>query len=196
MNYYEILQKALSDADDWEFVGGNTQTSHINRWCLKFPNREMPGEEDECECSHPIKENCYIYSKKLDEIKIIGNCCVKRFLPDKDSRKLKCENCGLPHNNRKVNKCNDCRPLFCENHNVKNCNICAWKIRESDYNGSLHYYKWIDGLYIYFSFTKYGKIYIKIPKLNTIWTEYKVIDSETINSIEKIIDENLESEDS
>jgi hypothetical protein len=197
-NYHEILTEALSGANDWEFVGGDIRPNHINRWNLKFPNQEMPGQVLECECSHPIKENCYIYSKQLDEIKIIGNCCVKRFLPNKEDRELKCELCKIPHRNRKVNRCNNCKRLplinffVCKEHKVKDCDICAigsWnqKISEND----IQYYKWINHSYVYLGYTKYNNIYIKIQGIDTIFTNFKVINSDTILLLEQRINDNL-----
>ena len=57
-----------------------------------------------------LKKNCYL--EYNDEILILGSCCIKRFLP-KNSAGRTCDECGKPHRNRKINKCNDCKIGYC-----------------------------------------------------------------------------------
>jgi len=107
--YHEQLKNNLSDANDWEYVGGNSKPAAINRWKLRFKDRPFPSHSLNCVCTHDIKENCYIYSKTLDEIRILGNCCIKKYYPDEIAKQLNCSKCGAKHKSRKVNMCKDCQ---------------------------------------------------------------------------------------
>lgn len=89
----------------WKYCGGDTKR-HKNYFKLACPNDDIPNYESRCVCGHYIKENCYITDPMGDRLLIIGNTCIKRFIP-KSART--CEICGANHKNRKVNKCNDCR---------------------------------------------------------------------------------------
>ena len=77
---------------------------------------EFPEHQERCVCGHKIKENCYI--TKDDSLLVLGNCCIKKFLPNSGRT---CENCDKPHRNRKVNRCNSCRIGVCDDCNTK-CN--------------------------------------------------------------------------
>lgn len=112
MSVNEILCNALGNMRDWEWVGGNNPHS-IGRWERSTNNAEKPTLKGNCVCGHAIKENCWIRSKKTGEIKTLGNCCVRRFMPEKEDRMLKCERCGEPHMNRKTTLCNSCATGFC-----------------------------------------------------------------------------------
>jgi len=90
---------------NWKYCGGNTGR-HKNYFKVACPNDDIPESESRCVCGHYIKENCYITDPMGDNLLIIGNTCIKRFIP-KCVRT--CEICGNTHKNRKVNKCNDCR---------------------------------------------------------------------------------------
>jgi hypothetical protein len=74
---------------------------------VAITNDYFPRHKDKCLCDHPISENCYIYKKEGKNIKIrvIGNCCIKKF----DLQGRTCEICNAVHRNRKDNYCNDCR---------------------------------------------------------------------------------------
>jgi hypothetical protein len=43
---------------------------------------------------------------------VLGNCCIKRFIP-KDLASKTCSVCKKPHRNRRVDKCNGCRDDLC-----------------------------------------------------------------------------------
>jgi uncharacterized protein (DUF3820 family) len=87
-----------------KYCGGN-KGSHLNYFKIFFTSdRELPKPEDKCICGHFIVDNCYITDGK--EIIVLGNCCIKRFVP-KCGRT--CEKCGENHKNRKNNLCNKCR---------------------------------------------------------------------------------------
>ena len=51
-----------------------------------------------------IKRNCYI--EKDNDVIVIGNCCIKRFM--KKSGRT-CSVCEAPHRNIKTNYCNRCK---------------------------------------------------------------------------------------
>ena len=125
---YNLTEEEIKN---WKYCGGN-QGRHFNYFKLSCPNEDLPEQVDECVCGHYIQENCYITNG--DEILILGNCCIKKFIP-KSGRT--CDDCGKPHQNRVINKCNDCRPKnisknkTCEdcgkphqNYLVNKCNDC------------------------------------------------------------------------
>lgn len=113
---------------------------------LNSKKKEPPALINHCACGHYIKENCYIYSSTINEVKILGNCCIKRYLPKKEERKLKCDECGEPHQNRKVNRCNSCKNCdFCDKIlTYDTCRKCPGRIYECDrywcgkYNDASH----------------------------------------------------------
>jgi hypothetical protein len=111
---YNLTYEEIKNSG-WKYCGGN-QCRHLNYFRLVFKNDELPDEVDNCVCGHYITENCYI----TDGIRllVLGNCCIKKFIP-KNTRT--CSNCENPHKNRKVNKCNKCRVGFCDICNKK-CN--------------------------------------------------------------------------
>ena len=108
------ISKAEIDRGDWVYSGGN-QGRHLRYWKLRTKGEEIPDLDDHCVCGHYIKENCYIEnSKDPNDIIVLGNCCIKRFLPKEASGRT-CEKCRRPHRNRKDNLCNACRKLgFCK----------------------------------------------------------------------------------
>jgi hypothetical protein len=88
---------------NWKYCGGRSGR-HLNYFKLSCKDEELPEQVNECVCGHKISENCYITNG--EEILILGNCCIIKFIP-KSSRT--CEKCESPHKNRKVNQCNRCR---------------------------------------------------------------------------------------
>jgi hypothetical protein len=97
----------------WKYCGGQLGR-HLNYFKLCCKDIDLPKKISECVCGHHIEENCYITDGK--QILVLGNCCIKKFIP-KSSRT--CEKCGEPHKNRVVNKCNDCRLGICDKCNKK-----------------------------------------------------------------------------
>lgn len=99
----------------FKYCGGDTSRHH-NYFKMNFGNKSIPAHTDEYVCGHKIKENCYITDGK--QILVLGNCCIKKFIP-KCGRS--CELCGSSHKNRIVNRCNQCR--------VGRCDKCSkpWK---------------------------------------------------------------------
>lgn len=119
------------DMIGWYYCGGRNgrDPRHLNYFKMKCPNDDLPDLTDRCICYHKIKENCYITNG--DEILILGNCCIKKFLPEENSGRT-CEICKKPHKNRKNNRCNDCRVGLCNecgspSGDYKTCAKCFFK---------------------------------------------------------------------
>ena len=126
--YHKKIIKELKNLDDWRYAGGE-KNQHLNYFNLL--NLQKPEKQDNCLCDHSITENCYIYNKSTNELKVLGNCCIKKFLK-KSSRT--CEKCDQPHRNRIINQCNKCRYQFCNKCNIEKydekydlCRNCYWK---------------------------------------------------------------------
>jgi hypothetical protein len=121
ISYDEILN------GEWSYAGGSLSRRHVEYFKKCFKNKELPPQRDKCVCGHNIKENCYL--RKGRKLLVLGNCCIKRFVPKNRSCRT-CENCGEPHKNRKVNRCNDCREGVCDicggncNSNYNTCYAC------------------------------------------------------------------------
>ena len=123
---YNLTYDEIKNSN-WKYCGGRTG-HHLNYFKLCFKNNKLPDIVNECVCGHHIEENCYITDGK--EILVLGNCCIKKFI-SKSSRT--CDNCGEPHKNRIVNRCNNCRKGICDdcdkkcNEIYKKCYDCAFK---------------------------------------------------------------------
>ena len=109
-----------------------TKTQLIEDWdYLRHDKNEI---NDQCICTHEIKENCIIRNKRYPEqTLVVGNVCVQKWLPHvykewKESLKKKCDICKNPHRNRKDNLCSECRKLpkclLCSNHFKDVCIPC------------------------------------------------------------------------
>ena len=111
---------------NWKYCGGRIGR-HLNYFKLCCKNDDLPDKVNECVCGHRIEENCYITDG--EQILVLGNCCIKKFIP-KSSRT--CEKCGEPHKNRVVNRCNNCRKGVCDEcdkeceESYKKCYKCAF----------------------------------------------------------------------
>lgn len=103
---YNLTPQEIID-NKWKYCGGN-KGRHKNYFKMACPNDEIPDFCPECVCGQTIKENCYITNQEETEIMILGNTCIKRFLPKNKSCRT-CEMCGKTHKNRKVNRCNICK---------------------------------------------------------------------------------------
>ena len=108
---YNVTIEEITNGS-WKYVGGDTGR-HLNYFKRVFPNKELHENKKKCICDHVIKENCYIYNKHSGIILVLGNCCIKRFLP-KNRASRTCEMCNETHRNRTVNRCNKCRKGFCD----------------------------------------------------------------------------------
>lgn len=96
---------------DWKYCGGN-MGRHFNYFKLFFGHNKIPDKLKSCICGHDIIENCYITNDI--EIIILGNCCIKKFIPNSTRT---CEKCNAPHKNRVCNRCNICRIGICDSCN-------------------------------------------------------------------------------
>ena len=63
---------------NWKYCGGNTGR-HLKYFKLCCKNDDLPDKVDECVCGHHINENCYITDG--ERILVLGNCCIKKFIP-------------------------------------------------------------------------------------------------------------------
>ena len=139
----EKLKKRFNKANGWRYGGGDRKreyTHGIDEWkIVETPHSRfyenhlrpflvkekicepgfLPKHKEACICEHHISENCFIYRIKEDgkgEIRVIGNCCIKKF----DLSGKHCQICDSVHNNRKNNICNECRWLcVCGNKKQK-----------------------------------------------------------------------------
>ena len=136
--FIEGLKKysiTLSDIEDGNFrYSGGDSDRHYRYYRLKYGfNRKLPPHSDSCVCNHKIVENCYISDNDSKTFIVMGNCCIKKFLP-KHKQCRTCDICYQPHKNRKVNHCNQCRLNFCydcdtllKNKAYKRCYDCHVK---------------------------------------------------------------------
>ena len=115
LTYEEVKQ-------NWKYAGGN-MGSHLNYYNLCYSHLEPPAILDRCVCEHLIKENCYATNGR--DFLVIGNCCIKKFLSKKTRT---CDECGEPHKNRIVNRCNLCRQGRCDS-----CGISCGTIYKTCY---------------------------------------------------------------
>ncbi len=110
---------SLEDMKDYKYCGGDSK-QHLNYWNLfnRNKNLDTPDYTTKCICGHDIEDNCYIIHKTSENILVLGNCCIQKFCPDSGRT---CDDCGEPHRNRKVNRCNECRKGKCDECDKK-CN--------------------------------------------------------------------------
>ena len=102
---------------NWKYAGGDSR-HHENYYDMAFSHLEQPDHTDRCVCEHLIRENCYI-TDGTDMI-VVGNCCIKKFI-NKAGRT--CDECGEPHKNRIVNRCNNCRQGCCDSCGISSGTI-------------------------------------------------------------------------
>ena len=110
--------KALARTGDWEYVGNTEYESGKEKFQKWRDSNKFEREHsivDKCVCGYPIKHHYYIYSKKENRVRVVGNDCVKKFVPTGKSNT--CDKCGQPHRNRVVNRCNECRKTMCDRCN-------------------------------------------------------------------------------
>ena len=101
LELYKITLNQLKTK--WKYCGGE-QGRHLSYFDIACPGEDLPEHEEKCVCGHRISENCYITDGEY--ILILGNCCVRRFLPLSGRT---CKDCSRPHRNRKDNLCLTCR---------------------------------------------------------------------------------------
>lgn len=148
------LGLTFDDMKDYKYCGGDSG-SHLNYWrdhINKNNKYNKPANVSNCICGHSISENCYIMHKTNSRILVLGNCCIQKFVSDCGRT---CENCGSGHQNRKVNRCNNCRIGKCDkcdrqcNPKYKVCYNCRFPAEEKKTNACLKCKKVIDSKYKY-----------------------------------------------
>jgi uncharacterized protein (DUF3820 family) len=92
---------------EWRYAGGN-KGSHEKYYKLRYKNCTKPSHQTHCICGSEIVENCYLENILDQRIIAVGNCCIKRYIPEELAGRT-CLNCGNSHKNRKDSYCNDCR---------------------------------------------------------------------------------------
>lgn len=135
---YNLTQEEIIKSG-YTYAGGKIYNHKLrilqyNKYFL-LSGIDAPEDKKKCICDHKILNLFYIHSKSDDRTLILGSCCIKKFIPKKNRGKT-CSDCGEPHKNIKVNKCNDCRPKknkgkICSgcgephrNRKVDKCNDC------------------------------------------------------------------------
>jgi hypothetical protein len=114
--FISYLEACTGDINvvNYRYAGGDTGR-HANYWrTMGRTKAEMPPHKNICACGHEIDENCFIEHKSSGKLIVLGNCCIKRYIPDSGRT---CERCGDPHKNRKDNRCNSCRLFY-------KCDLC------------------------------------------------------------------------
>lgn len=100
------LTKEEIQSGMWRYCGGD-QSRHRQYFSLFFnKKRDLEEHKSNCVCGHYIEENCYITNG--EDILVLGNCCIKKFLPKNCSGRT-CRVCKCTHRNRKDNLCHNCR---------------------------------------------------------------------------------------
>lgn len=94
------------DLSHYVYAGGRNGSMY-KYFVMRKTRHEMPDKRDECLCGHHIKENCFIEHRPTGELFVIGNCCIKKWLPKENQRKT-CEICNCPHKRTKTNVCTSC----------------------------------------------------------------------------------------
>lgn len=117
IEYEELIEKYSYCGGDGD-NGQKQDKRHLNYWLMLFGLRPFPCKETECVCGVTIKENCFVVDETETNFIHMGNCCIKKFMPENKSGRT-CEICQEPHKNRKYNLCNDCKTT---NKKCKTCN--------------------------------------------------------------------------
>ena len=99
------------------YAGGDFN-EHKNYWPTFASSRglnidRVPKFKNYCICGEEISRNCWVYNPDTRRIKVIGSECINKF---KIGRR-RCIICNKAHQNRKVNKCKECRIGHCDNCN-------------------------------------------------------------------------------
>jgi hypothetical protein len=128
-----FLKTGAKSFRDFYYAGGNKE-SRFDYFMKRFGKISLqPDFVEECECTHWIKENCYVEYMPADvrcrppKLFVVGNCCIRKFLP-LDNQGKTCSDCRMPHKNRKDNFCIPCR----EKRDGRRCNECGEKQKKSN----------------------------------------------------------------
>jgi len=101
MSYAEKFDLALRELstnqenylEEWVYAGGDSGR-HARWFNLYYGEMKMPPYQDECICTHPISEQCFIQNRITKELVVVGNCCIKCYLLNSGRT---CLNCNKKH---------------------------------------------------------------------------------------------------
>lgn len=77
-----------------------------NTFTINIPDDTLPVHTKLCLCTQDILYHFWIKSIKNNDLRLIGSCCIEKFMNIKGKS---CELCGEAHNNKLSNYCNKCR---------------------------------------------------------------------------------------
>ena len=148
--YHQILLTKLKNLSDYEYAGGYTCKKNIekNNYMKSFELEGIiyPDIKKECECTHWIKQNCYVRNINTKEILVIGNCCIRHF-----QIKKKCSDCKKLHKRTKSNICSDCDKELKKKDKLK-----STKLNFGKYKGySIGYVEEKDNGYLKYIYDKF-----------------------------------------
>lgn len=126
---YDLTQQEIKESG-YRYAGGDKTVRHKKYLILikKNDNFTEPAHEDHCVCGHPIEENCFIRSESKDHTIVLGNCCIKKFIPF--GLRRTCSNCQQIHTNRTYNTCKSCKRteyirVQLESGKIRICDTCG-----------------------------------------------------------------------
>tara|TARA_R110001592_G_C12804234_1_gene717313 strand:- start:76 stop:642 length:567 start_codon:yes stop_codon:yes gene_type:complete len=95
------------------FVSTAQYRTYVREWEDYISLQEIHAIRPEtcsCVCGHKIHENCWLMKEikkgEVDIAPVIGNCCIKNFLPELKIRR--CDICNAEHKRWKYTICDDC----------------------------------------------------------------------------------------
>lgn len=116
--YLSLADNYEEAINEWAYAGGGAECEprHHN-YFLKIQgelNLIEPEIKNACICTHYIEKNCYLRRLDNNDLIVVGNCCIKKFIPQEKSKRT-CVKCGNPHKNKSNSICNQCRIVNCQN---------------------------------------------------------------------------------
>lgn len=163
-----FLAGGTSDRNDYHYVGGDAgqrkdyftlTAGTLYPWLggVQVPHAHR------CVCGVAISENCYLTNIKTHAIVTVGNCCIKKFMPEQATKR--CLVCSTPKKHMKDGTCSDCkqkaksgdRVVTFGKHKGKTYEkvresdpqYCAWVLGQTDFKYK-HFYDYLH----YFSIKK------------------------------------------
>jgi hypothetical protein len=106
---FTSFEKPLEETTHKPTINGKQYYISYLYYIRTFSNIfDAPAFVNECICTHGILQNCFIYNKLNGNVLVVGNCCIDRFLIDKN--KL-CNVCLEPFDNTRNSLCSICFEL-------------------------------------------------------------------------------------
>tara|TARA_R110001606_G_scaffold378844_1_gene538660 strand:+ start:81 stop:650 length:570 start_codon:yes stop_codon:yes gene_type:complete len=110
----------------------NYYTRHWEDWIGLDEIYGKRPDTNKCICGHDIHENCWLMNTiNRDIAPVIGNCCIKNFLPELKIRK--CNLCNKPHKRIVYDICFECddkKKILARNKKIKE----KAKLKKSKYH--------------------------------------------------------------